>query len=80
MDRHNDTMSTFQYGEDEKKLKLKSQFTVSKNNCEVTFSTEIETACADDMKIVSFTGLDKVTSLLNKTISSINCECEKLNK
>ena len=50
-------MSTFQYGEDEKKLKLKSQFTVSKNNCEVTFSTEIETACADDMKIVFFYGI-----------------------
>ena len=71
MDTNNDSVSTVAYSDGNRQLKFNTQFKISKDNFEVSFSSSIETSSAKEMKIVSFTGLDKVTQLVNKTVSSI---------
>ena len=66
--RNTDAESTIAFGE-EKKLILKSEVKVSKENMEIAFTTDIQVPCAQDMKIVSFTALDKITSVVTQAIS-----------
>ena len=63
--RNTDAESTIAFGE-EKKLILKSEVKVSKENMEIAFTTDIQVPCAQDMKIVSFTALDKITSVVTQ--------------
>ena len=72
MDTHNDSISTVAYSDDKVPLKFNTDFKISKDNFELAFSSSIETSNAEEMKIVSFTGLDKITQLVNKTVTSVN--------
>ena len=75
--RNTDAESTIGYS-DEKKLILKSEVKVAKDNLQIAFTTDIQVPCADDMKMVSFTALDKITSIVSQAIScAANITTEK---
>ena len=68
---NNDSVSMVAYSDDNHQLKLNTQFKICKAKFELSFSSSIEMSSAEEMKIVSLTGLDKVTELVNKKVSSI---------
>ena len=77
---NNDSVSTVGYSDDNRQLKLNTQFKICKDNFELSFSSSIETCSAEEMKIVSFTGLDKVTELVSKTVCSVTTSQVKEEK